>query len=47
MADSWQFLDNSQLNMPTLIASKTYNSQLVVNNDDLWGRLLESYDETR
>lgn len=45
IADSWKMYDNTDINNFTLIASKI-SDVIVVNNQSLWNKLIEVYDET-
>lgn len=45
IADSWKMYDNTNINNFALIASKVSNN-VIINNEPVWNKLIEAYDET-
>lgn len=45
IADSWKMYDNTNIGNFALIASNM-NNDIVINNEPMWDKLIEAYDET-
>ena len=43
LADSWQFLDNSNIEQLKIVASKTRNNETNIELNDIWQKVLEKH----